>query len=182
MIENSGFTQALPQEMASSESAGRYWFDGKGIRLCCVPASPWTLRDPASKYFIAPSVLAIRDCTIPAHYAPSRTHLTSYHAERDALIALDDKRRFWAMIGDKLPLRRVTVDDGMIDGRLFKSNSHGMDASLQLLAADGFAELPARASDATTDFSRGSIIEVSAGNRIYRAAYRPDLTVDFSIV
>jgi len=86
------------------------------------------------------------------------------------------------MIGDKLALRSVTVDDGMIDGRLFKSNAHGMDASLQLLAADGFAGLPARAPDATTDFSRGSIIEVPAGDRLYRAVYRSDLTVAFSIV
>jgi len=182
MVENSGFTQALPQEMASTEAQGRNWFDGKGIRLCCVPASPWTQRDAASKCFITPAVLAIRDCTVPAHYAPSRTHLTSYHAERDALIPLEAKRRFWTMIGDKLALRSVAVDDGMIDGRLFKSNAHGMDASLQLLAADGFDGLPARAPDATTDFSRGSIVEVPAGDRIYRAVYRPDLTVEFSIV
>lgn len=182
VVENSGFTEALPREMASTESDMRCWFDGKGIRLCCVPASPWTLRDPASKFFVAPAVLAIRDCTVAAQYARSRTHLTSYHAERDSLIPLEAKRRFWAAIGTKLPLRRVTVDDRMIDGRLFKSNAHGMDASLQLMADDGFSGLPPAAADGSTDFSRGSIVEVPAGDRLYRAVYRPDLTVEFSIV
>ena len=182
IVENSGFTEALPREMASTESDGRYWFDGKGIRLCCVPASPWTLRDPASKYFISDAVRAIRDCTIPTHYVASRTHLASYHAEKDGLIPIEAKRRFWATIGGKLPLRSVTVDDGMIDGRLFKTNAHGMDASLQLLADDGLEGLPARAPDARTDFTRGTIVEVPAGDRLYRAAYRPDLTMDFSII
>ncbi|MDB5360367.1 MAG: hypothetical protein JWO51_1664 [Rhodospirillales bacterium] len=182
VVENSGFTEALPSEMASMESNVRYWFDGKGIQLCCVPASPWTLRDPASKFFVGPAVLAIRDCTVAAQYAPSRTHLTSYHAEKDGLIPLEAKRRFWAAIGAKLPLRSVTVDDRMIDGRLFKSNAHGMDASLQLMANDGFGGLPPTAADRSSDFSRGSIIEVPAGDRLYRAVYRPDLTVEFSIV
>ena len=181
MVENSGFTAALPNEMASGESDGRYWFDGPGIRLCCVPASPWTLRDPGSKYFVGDGVLAIRDCTIAPQYTPSKTHLASYHAQKDSLIALEAKRRFWTAIGGRLPLRSVTVDDGMIDGRLFKTNAHGMDASLQLLADDGFKGLPARASDAATDFARGSVVEVPAGDRLYRAVYRPDLTVEFSI-
>jgi hypothetical protein len=182
VVENSGFTEALPGEMASTESGVRHWFDGKEIRLCCVPASPWTLRDPASKYFIGPAVLAIRNCTDPAQFSQSRTYLTSYHAEKDSMIPIEAKRGFWASIGGKLALRSVTVDDAMIDGRLFKFNAHGMDASLQLLADDGFKGLPARASDATTDFSRGSVVEVPAGDRLYRAVYRPDLTVDFSIV
>jgi len=182
VVENSGFTEALPKEMASTEAEGRNWFDGRGIRLCCVPASPWTQRDPASRYFVGASVLAIRECTDPAQYNASRTHLTSYHAENDSLIPIAAKRRFWAMIGGKLPLRSVTVDDGMLDGRLFKSNAHGMDASLQLLADDGFKGLPPHAVDASTDFSRGSIVEVPAGDRRYRAVYRPDLSVEFSIV
>jgi len=182
MVENSGFTEALPEEMASLESGRVNWFDGKGIRLCCTPASPWTRRDPASKYFVGEAVLRIRDCTDPAQYAPSRTHLASYHAEKDSLIPLPAKRQFWSTVGAKLRLRSVTVDDAMIDGRLFKTNAHGMDASLQLLADDGFAGLPPRAAEATTDFSRGSVIEVPAAERIYRATYRPDLTMDFAIL
>lgn len=181
VVENSGFVEAMPREMASSESDMRYWFDGKGIRLCCVPASPWTLRDPGSKFFIGASVLAIRECTDPTQFAPSRTHLASYHAEKDALIPLDAKTRFWDAIGSTLRLRAVAVGDAMIDGRLFKNNVHGMDASLRLLADDGFKGLPTCAGDAETDFSRGSIVEVPAGDRLYRAVYRPDMTVDFSI-
>jgi hypothetical protein len=180
-VENSGFTAAQSFEMASSESAGRYWFEAGGIKLCCMPASPWTERDPASPYFIGDAVRAIRDCTLPAQYAPSRTHLASYHAEKDQLIPLDAKRQYWATISAKLPLRSVTVDDGMIDGRLFKVNAHGMEASLQLLAEDGFRGLPPAAADAGTDFSRGTTIDVPAADRIYRASYRPDLTMEFSI-
>jgi hypothetical protein len=181
VVENSGFTEALPEEMASLESGRVNWFDGKGIRLCCTPASPWTRRDPASKYFLSDAVLRIRDCTDPAQYAPSRSHLTSYHAEKDTLIPLPAKQRFWSTIGGKLSLRSVTVGDAMIDGRLFKTNAHGMDASLQLLADDGFAGLPPRAAEASTDFSRGSVVEVPAIDRVYRATYRPDLTMEFAI-
>jgi hypothetical protein len=182
VVENSGFTEAQTLDMASTESSGRHWFEGKGIRLCCVLASPWTQRDPASRYFIGDAVRAIRNCTIPAQYAASRTHLTSYHAEKDAMIPLEAKRQFWATVGARLPLRSTTVDDRMIDGRLFKTNAHGMDASLQLLADDGFRGLPPAAADTSTDFSRSTVIEVPAADRIYRASYRPDLTMEFAIV
>jgi len=181
VVENSGFTQALPEEMASMEGAGRNWFDGRGIRLCCVPASPWTTRDSTSKYFVSSSVLAIRDCLDASQYTASKTYLASYHAEKDALIPIEAKRRFWATIGSKLELRSVTVDDTMIDGRLFKSNAHGMDASLQLLFDDGLHDLPSCAADAETDFSKSTVVDVAARDRIYRASYRPDLSLEFSI-
>jgi hypothetical protein len=181
IVENSGFVSALPDEMASLEAPGRYWFDANGLRLACVPASPWTQRDPASRCFVSPSVLAIRSCTEPDHYAPSQTHLTSYHAAGDRLIPIGDKQAFWAALDGEVRLRCVTVEDDMIDGRLFKTNAHGMDASLQLLADDGFKGLPVCAEAATTDFSRGSTIELRAIDRTYRAVYRPDFTVIFSV-
>jgi len=182
VVENSGFTHALPEEMATTEGSGRHWFEGKGgIRLCCMPASPWTTRDPRSKYFVSPSVLAIRDCVDASQYTASKTYLASYHAEKDDLIPLEAKRRFWAAIGSKLKLRSVPVDDTMIDGRLFKSNAHGMDASLQLLSDDGLRGLPPCSADAETDFSRNTRVDVAVPGCVYRASYRPDLSVAFSL-
>ncbi len=70
IVENSGFTEAQPMEMANHEFDAYHWNSIGGMRVPICEETPWTFRDAASRDFAGPAVMAIRDCTIAAHFAP----------------------------------------------------------------------------------------------------------------
>jgi hypothetical protein len=105
VIDNSGFTTAQPAEMANHEFDGYHWNMIGGLRVPIREASPWTFRDPASPRFAGPAVMAIRDCTLPDHFAPSKSLVRSYHSTEDKLIPIAEKRKFWTALGGKAALR-----------------------------------------------------------------------------
>jgi hypothetical protein len=74
-----------------------------------------------------------------------------------------------------MPVRSVEVTADMVDGRLFKTIGHGMEASLLDLAAAALKDLPFSAEDRATDFDRGIERNLAAGDRIYRFRLDPDL-------
>jgi len=177
LVENSGFTAAQPMEMANHEFDAYHWTRIGGLRVPVREASPWTFRDPASPAFAGPAVMAIRDCTLPDHFAPSKSLVRSYHSTEDTLIPIAEKRKFWAALDGKAALRATEIVPEMLDGKLFKTMAHGMDASLIELMADAMADVPFAGGDTATDFERGTVREIVAADRVYRVQYERDLTV-----
>jgi len=181
LVENSGFTAAQPMEMANHEFDAYHWTRIGGLRVPIREASPWTFRDPAARAFAGPAVMAIRDCSLPDHFAPSKSLVRSYHSTEDTLIPIAGKRKFWAALDGKAALRATEIVPGMLDGKLFKTMTHGMDASLIGLMADAMADVPFAGNDAATDFERGTMREIVAEDRVYRVQYGPDLTIQVEL-
>jgi pimeloyl-ACP methyl ester carboxylesterase len=176
IVENSGFVEAQPAEMANLEFNGYNWLDIQGVRVPVFHASPWTFKDPTSPRFADAGVMAIRSCLQTEHYAPSKTLMRSYHSAHDRLIPIEQKRQFWTGLTDKLALRAVTVTPNDIDGRLFKTVEHGMDASLLDMMADAMTDTPVESHDARTDFDRRTERVLPAAGRSYVFKFSEDLS------
>jgi pimeloyl-ACP methyl ester carboxylesterase len=176
IVENSGFVAAQPVEMSNADFDVRHWTKIAGLRVPVREASPWSFRDAASRYFAGPSVMAIRDCTIADHFVATKSLVRSYHSVEDKLIPIGDKRKFWAALVPVAALRATEVGPDRLDGRLFKTLDHGMDASLIGLMADAMADVPFAGADAETDFDRETEREIRAADRIYRLRFGRDLS------
>jgi hypothetical protein len=175
VIENSGFARARLPEMAGAHFGGHHMVALKGVRVPIQELSPWEFADAASPRFISKAVLDIRDCLIADHYAPSKSFLRSYHSIEDEIVPIGEKRQFWDLLSERMPVRGVEVSADMVDGRLFKTIGHGMEASLLDLAAAALMDLPFSAEDSATDFDRGIERNLAAGDRTYRFRLDPDL-------
>lgn len=182
VVENSGFTVAQPMEMANREFEAYHWDQIGGMRVPICEASPWTFRDAASPYFANPAAMALRDCTLADHFLPSKTLVRSYHSVEDALIPIDEKRKFWAALAGKASLRATEVTPDRLDGKLFKTMAHGMDASLSELMADAMIDVPFASADGSTDFERETVREFGTADRLYRVRYGLDLGIAVEIV
>ncbi|HTH97518.1 MAG TPA: DUF2920 family protein [Stellaceae bacterium] len=176
MVENSGFVEAQPFEMANQEFNVFHWLSLQGVRTPIFYTSPWTFKDAASPRFAGPGVMAMRSCLQDAHYAPSKTLMRSYHAAQDKLVPIEGKRAFWAILADRTMLRASTVTPDMVDGRLFKTADHGMDASMLDMMDDALADTPDASADAFTDFDRRTERVLPAGNRTYLFRFAEDLS------
>lgn len=176
IVENSGFVAARPAEMANGEFDVYNWLVIAGLRAPVREASPWTFRDPASRYFAGPSIMAIRDCTIVEHFASSRSLVHSYHSIEDEMIPISEKRQFWEALAPTAMVRTAEIGPNMIDGRLFKTLAHGMEASLVGLMGDAMKEVPFTAATAETDFERETTRVIRAGDKIYRFRFGGDFS------
>jgi hypothetical protein len=151
------------------------------LRVPVREASPWTFKDAASPYFAGPAVMALRDCTLAEHFVSSKSLVRSYHSVADKLIPIGEKRKFWAALDGKTALRTIAVTPDMLDGRLFKTVEHGMEASLLDMMADAMTETPFAGSDADTDFERETERRILSVDRTYRLRFASDLSFDVSI-
>jgi len=181
IVENSGFVEAQPVEMANHEFDVYHWNRIGGMRVPVREETPWTFRDAAARCFASPAVMAIRNCTIAAHFAPSKSLVRSYHSSEDALIPIAEKRKFWAALGGKAALRATEIVPDKLDGALFKTMAHGMDASLTRLMADAMQDVPFAGEDAATDFDRETERTIVAGARIYQLRYGWDLGIEVAV-
>lgn len=140
--------------------------------------------DPASPHFLSPGRRRIRDMAVADHYAlPSETVIYSYHSATDTVAPAAFKTRLAALLA---PLRRYDlrlVSAADVDGRLFKTTAHGMEASLRGLFELSYRRWTAGAADppAVTDFDLGTANRLPCGEADYVLTFGRDdvaLTID----
>lgn len=141
--------------------------------------------DRFSQAYFSTAREMIRDLAVREHYTqPSDTVLHSYHCVEDETAPTANKLRVAdAMRG----LRRhelTLVDRDGIDGTVFKSMGHAMQASLRGVFARSYQRwLPgADAAPAITDFELGTVNRLDCGGQSYVFEYGPAFGVRLSIV
>lgn len=177
-IDNSGFARVLlrdmlAEELLEGEQKREISYGKDKITFPFAPSYPWTLNELAPAYF-SDSRRSIRSLLHAAQWVPSASRHCIFHSVADELVPIAEKDRVVDMLrqhGRAVEYHRIESSD--LDGRIFKTAAHGMDASLRSLfeiaVPDAIPEL-----DTPTDYELKSIASFACGNEIYQFRYMPD--------
>ncbi|HWI26048.1 MAG TPA: DUF2920 family protein [Stellaceae bacterium] len=169
VVDNSGFSSA-EDDFPSVMGIQRCWIDELSVII--VNPRGWSQSPAASNYF-SPARREIRALAEPRHIQPNTARLYAYHAEGDSVAPTERKLALREAYAGRVAYDLRIVDQASLDGRLFKTLAHGMEASLRGLfdlsyerfLADGGA-----LGDAT-DFDLGSEISFPCSGENYRLRY-----------
>lgn len=183
-IENSGFTGAVPKEMNNQEFSNPVCVTRPdGFSFPAFAQSPWTFTNPDAPNYFKPEYTAIRDLLQVSHFTPSQTPLYSFHSTEDEIVPWGPKVTFCTFRKSFAPTfqKFITPDD--IDGNLFKTMTHGMNASMKGLF-DLVCEQQGDLAKARTenDFDDETHLEFECGDSTYVMDYATDGTFDFKLV
>lgn len=142
--------------------------------------SPWTITDEDSPYYFSDSHRCIRNLMMNEHITDTKTKYHIFHSVEDSFIPIKEKDKLVAMMTDRgvrVSYRRVGHSD--IDGRLFKTLEHGMEASLRGVfdAVANQDDQNLSTPDSLTDFDRESIYKFNCGERIYTFSFGNDFSI-----
>lgn len=149
VIENSGWVQAVDAMVNDAWNESARFVTFQGMRVPFRLRSPWT-RDPGHPWYFGPSHRAIRDLRQAHFRKQDGMVLLSYHSRADELVPIELKRQAWSHLGQFLNIRAFEIGPDDVDGKVFKSPAHGMDASLRRLfdrAMGDLGEIPAVSAD-----------------------------------
>jgi pimeloyl-ACP methyl ester carboxylesterase len=178
VIDNSGFARVLLRDVLSAElldgeQKREISYGESKVTFPFTPAYSWTLNELAPSYF-SDARREIRSLLHPGQWAHSTSRHCIFHSVADDLVPIAEKDR----VVDILRQQRRSVDyhrieATAIDGRVFKTVEHGMDASLRSLfeiaVPDTIPEL-----GGMTDYELESIANFICGNETYRFSYTPE--------
>jgi hypothetical protein len=155
-----------------------------GVEYPITHLNPWEINDETSPMYFSDAHRQIRSLIRRDHVRPTRTKYHLFHSEADALIPIAHKERLVALLrehGVDVSFNKVTPAD--LDGRLFKTMAHGMDASLRgifdLVAASdphGLAK-----EDTATDFTLNAEHRFDCGDRCYVFRFTDDYSLAVSL-
>lgn len=172
VIDNSSYVQAPYAYLGLGVGQEMVWEVG-GVRLVCRVKSPWTLASRSAAGFFDRNRELIRDAGFPPHIAamalqggrvgPRFFMHTSAH---DTLARPEDKRRQQqALTAAGLDATLEIVTPEMIDGALFKTLDHGMNASLRRLFARHAPAIEPR--ETVLDADRGTVVRYDCLDAAY---------------
>lgn len=178
VIDNSGFARVLLRDVLSAElldgeQKREISYGESKVTFPFTPAYPWTLNERASSYF-SDGCRSIRSLLHEGHWAPSATRHCVFHSVADDLVPIAEKDRVVDILrqqGRAVDYHRIEAS--AIDGKVFKTAEHGMDASLRSLfeiAVPG--TIPELGS--MTDYELKSTANFSCGHETYRFSYTPE--------
>lgn len=183
LIENSGFVTADRQSLNNRQTKISHPLTLNGVKLYSFEESPWELSDARHKNFFSPAHAAIRDLRVAGHFEARPIPVVSYHSREDTIVPIAEKRAMWSVWKDRFHLNAFEIGRADVDGRLFKSLEHGMDASLIGLAEHAFSIAdPASYTIERNDFERGTVRTLKVPDGAYEVTFRPDFTVTARIV
>ncbi|MDX9861957.1 MAG: DUF2920 family protein, partial [Rhodospirillales bacterium] len=165
IVDNSGFSgpaDTMPSLYGISSSIGAM----RLVHRCLVAFSD----DPSSPNYLSSSRKMIRDLAVAAHYhVPSETVVHSYHSEADTVAPIAAKKKLALVLGRRRRYDLRPISKADIDGRIFKNEKHGMDASLRGLFELSYRRWSAEAGDppSITDFDLGTVIRFLCGEEDY---------------
>ncbi len=127
VIDNSGFSSAeddLPGVMGLSRG-----FIG-GVSMNGYAARAWT-DDPAAASFFSKPRREIRSLLERRHVYPNTARIYAYHAPRDTVAPTERKLGLRETYAGRVDYKLEIIDEARLDGRVFKTPKHGMDASMR---------------------------------------------------
>lgn len=179
VIDNSGFS-GPDEDMACilgvSKKIGRV-----NVTVC----SPICFnRDPGSPHYFSMPRRLIRTIPNEHHYSiASDTVLYSYHSTEDYRARTDSKIKTAELLRRfrNHDLRLIRECD--LDGRIFKTMDHGMEASMRGLFELSYERWlsESRALPDFTDFDTGTVNRLPCGESDYVASFSPDYGVRLHI-
>jgi pimeloyl-ACP methyl ester carboxylesterase len=178
VIDNSGFARVLlrdvlTEELLDGEQKRDISYGKSKVIFPFTPSYPWTFDELAPAYF-SDARRAIRSLLHPGQWAPAASRHCIFHSVADNLVPIAEKDRVVEILREKgrtVDYHRIESSD--IDGRIFKTAAHGMDASLRSLfeiaVPDVIPEL-----ETLTDYELESNANFLCGNETYQFGYTPE--------
>lgn len=179
IIDNSGFvatqfSEIHPSLVAISSSYMRM-IDGKRYEIPASTKSLWENNEFSDKYF-SDAHKMIRNVTVKDHMIKSDTKYFSYHSQKDIIAPISEKEYCCKQLAKFAYVDFTKISSKDIDGQLFKTLEHGMNASLRKLYDITFEKynlLNARHSP-ETDFHLESKHTFICLSRTYEFSYNVD--------
>jgi pimeloyl-ACP methyl ester carboxylesterase len=183
VIDNSGLARVLLRDVLSGElldgEQGREISYGNDkVVFPFSPSYPWTLNEQSPAYF-SDARRSIRSLLHAGQWMPSGTRHCIFHSLADELVPIAEKDRLVEIlrgVGRSVNYHRIEASD--IDGKIFKTTSHGMDASLRSLFEIAVPDTIPRL-DTMTDYERRSRASFSCGSETYQFDYAKEF--DFRV-
>lgn len=177
VIDNSSYTQPPMAYLGAAEATEWAAPLVDGVNLRCRVESAWSLSDRNADNFYDRDRDLIRDVAYPPHLRAVRaaagetaTQFRMVNSSRDTLSPPVLKQRQVAVLRALgFDAQLLIVEEEHLDGRLFKSLDHGLDASLAALFDLGVADLAPR--ERGVDMTRGTAIVFDGIDKSYRFAH-----------
>jgi pimeloyl-ACP methyl ester carboxylesterase len=169
IVDNSGFSSA---EDDKPGVAGWQSLYVNGVSMLCQSVRNWSF-DPRAPNFFSDERRAIRDLLRPQHVYDNTARIYAYHAAADKIAPTERKARLREVYKDRLAYELTIIDERQLDGKIFKTPAHGMNASMRGifdLSYEKFLCDGGALSD-TTDFDEGSEYVFACGKEDYVLAF-----------
>lgn len=172
IIDNSGFSSA---EDDKPGVAGWQKLFVNGVRMLSMNVRHWSLDPREANFFSAPRQ-AIRDLHRREHLVDNSARIYGYHAANDTLALTARKIALRDAYKDRIAYELIIVDERLVDGRIFKNLTHGMNASMRGVFDISYAKFlrDGGALSDTTDFDLGSTYVFACGKEDYVLRYSPE--------
>lgn len=177
IIDNSGFCVSDLHEIFGGIVGGAggsfpKYVDGKRYEIPFTTNTLWSL-DETSEYYFSDSHKKIRSLILEEHRTPSKTVYFSYHSQKDSLIPIEQKDKMYDVIKKFNVIYYKRVNEQDMDGKMFKSLSHGMSASLKEMFDFSVAEFRKMNVDkeSDTDFDRNVTYGFPCLDKLYNFTY-----------
>jgi pimeloyl-ACP methyl ester carboxylesterase len=127
VVDNSGFSSA-EDDLDGVMGWSKIWVGGVTMAGRAVRA--WS-RDPASPTFFSPARREIRNLLNREHTYQNTARIYAYHAAVDTVASSEEKLRLRDVYDGRAFYDLSIIDESKLDGKLFKTLEHGMNASLR---------------------------------------------------
>jgi pimeloyl-ACP methyl ester carboxylesterase len=169
IVDNSGFSSAEDDQPGV---AGLQKLFVNGVSMLCLNVKNWSF-DPRAPNFFSPERRAIRDLLRPEHVYSNTARIYAYHAANDTIAPTERKLRLREVYKDRVPYELTIIGERQLDGRIFKTPTHGMNASMRGifdLSYEKFLRDGGALSD-TTDFDEESEYLFAGGSEDYAVTF-----------
>lgn len=135
VIDNSGFCLSQLQEILGGKFGGatgsipRY-LNGRRYEIPINASTLWSTDETSDLYF-SDAHKQIRNLLIEEHRVKSNTMYCCYHSVKDDLVPISLKDKMYEILSKYNSTYYKRVEEKDIDGKLFKTSEHGMNASLR---------------------------------------------------
>jgi len=169
VIDNSGFSSAdddFPGVFGTVQGwVGGVAMIGKAVRA-------WS-GDPAAGNFFSPPRRQIRSLLERQHVYPNTARLYAYHAPADRIAPTERKLRLREIYAGRVAYDLEIIDESRLDGRVFKTLAHGMEASMRGLFDLSYEKYlrDGGALAGETDFDLGHALAFPCDGEIYELRF-----------
>ncbi|MGF6353353.1 hypothetical protein ABIE27_001262 [Paenibacillus sp. 4624] len=189
IIDNSGFSRSemkyiAGRELLESDFAVTVNVKNKSFTLPLAYNNPWTIMDETSPHYFGDSHKQIRNLLLREHRVKSNTRYYIFHCEEDQIASVADKDKVATLLNMFNPISYKRVGKQDIDGVLFKTYAHAMNASLRKLfdhVAEQDGEYGLVKESIHNEFTMNKTNSYNCGNKNYVFNFNDDYTMNVTI-
>lgn len=182
-IDNSGFSEAMPQLINEYEHNTPITTQLHGIQIPAYTQTPWTFKKTSgpnifsdSPTFFNEGHRRIRSLLEISHLHTSESELHCFHTPTDTVSPYATKVTYTTFRKAYAPTYLHTIKESNVDGRMFKDLSHGMNASMRgLFDYVATRRETLEKSSATTDFDLETKLNFDCSNAVYSIQFSSNL-------